>query len=494
MSTLAPRQRAAAEELAKRQVRSSMTQWSRLNGFEPAAHHRLLIEKLEAVARGELHRLLFVLPPGSAKSTYASVLFPPWYLASGSQGKMILSVSHSAEFATGFARRARNSVLKNHKALGYSLAEDSRAVDNWSTTNGCNYVAAGVGAGIAGRRADLGLIDDPIGKQEDADSQGFRDKLWDWYVTDFRTRLKPGAAVVLVQTRWHQDDLAGRLLETEKNEWTVVHIPLIAEQNDVLGRVPGAVLWPEYFNDQLVLDAKKVPRVFISLYQGKPHDEEGSYFKKEWLVPYTIDQLPKDLRIYVGSDHALDSKEADNADRTCLLPVGVDADGVVWVLPDVWWKAGEHTGEMVDQMLAMMRRRKPIVWWAEREHISRSIRPFLSKLMRETNTYVYVEDSTPARDKQTRARSIQGRMSMHMVRFPTFTDWWPTAMQEMLAFPTGKHDDFVDALAHIGMGLDRLATPSIPKVKKIDDPWSAAWIKASDKRRRERANALALNG
>jgi len=809
--------------MASRFIRGSLAVWAVHCGFEPARHHRLLIEKLEDVAAGKIRRLLFVLPPGSAKSSYASILFPPWYLAQ-KRGLSILSCSHSADLVCGFGRRCRNLISLHHSFLGYDLSDDSRAVDKWETTTGCGYIAAGVGAGIAGRRADLGLIDDPIGKQEDADSQNFRDKLWDWYVTDFRTRLKPDAAVVLIQcltgdtkitmadgswknlenikvgdfvtsyqggkhipgkvtalvdqgeddvlevrtgharvisnarhpflvlkdgatgwvkagelkkgdllvssrrfesflhppsisneqawflgymfgdgwltyrnsknfnklrnkyyprrgyvtcaacsldlddkdlllsyfksifgivprftkfgyfrteiqavgrwlaehgltgnahtkrlplwlfsepvevrqhflsgfnfadgaifstgygkgrwtfgscnyeliadirqlargigydvsnisiytseikapnskeakiarnvnlqfnpwqqhetpfigdavrsvkpagrqrvydltvqgtecfladgvvvhnTRWHTDDLAGRLLENEAQEWTVVHVPLIAEKGDVLGRKVGQRLWPEYFTKQIEIDARKVPRVFMSLYQGKPAAEEGSFFKKEWLVGYKLEDLPKELRYYVASDHALDKDRSERNDRTCLLPVGVDSEGVVWVLPDIWWQQCDDTAQVVDSMLDLMRRRKPIVWWAEKDAISRSIRPFLHQRMKETATYVCVEDVTPSRDKKNRARAIQGRMSMFMVRFPTFVHWWPEAMHELLAFDTGKHDDFVDALAYIGLGLDRLGTARAPKAKEeLPKTLTKAWIKWCENRQK----------
>ena len=154
----------------------------------------------------------------------------------------------------------------------------------------------------------------------------------------------------------------------------------------------------------------------------------------------------------------------------------------------VWWKSGADTAEMVEAMLALMQRRKPLVWWAEREHISKSIRPFLHQRMKETATYVNVEDSTPSRDKQNRARSIQGRMSMCMVRFPTFAHWWPEAMHELLAFPTGKHDDFVDALAHIGMGLDRLGRAAPPKVEpRLPKTMTKAWILWCEKNKERKA-------
>ncbi|HDA7274770.1 TPA: terminase family protein, partial [Staphylococcus aureus] len=158
------------------------------------------------------------MPPGSAKSTYGSVLFPPWLMQSVTTS--VLAASHTTELAEKWGRRVRNLVNEHTNELGISVAPDNMAAGRWALTNGAEYYAAGVGTGIAGFRAGLGLIDDPIRSRQDADSELIRDRIWDWYINDFRTRLVPGASQVLIQTRWHEDDLAGRALQ--HSDWHVI--------------------------------------------------------------------------------------------------------------------------------------------------------------------------------------------------------------------------------------------------------------------------------
>jgi hypothetical protein len=263
------------EELKSLEIRRSLIEWCRFCGYEPAAHHRLLISELEKVAHGETVRLAIFMPPGSAKSTYASVLFPPWLLASSSCN--ILAASHTTELAEKWGRRIRNLISEHSRTLGISLAADSQAAGRWSLDNGAEYYAAGVGTGIAGFRAGLGLIDDPIRSRQDADSELIRDRIWDWYINDFKTRLIPHAAEILIQTRWHGDDLAGRALNHE--EWKVVSLPALAEPGDPLGRAPGEPLWCDDgygYGEQLIELSTKTPaRTWAAMYQQRPAPEEG---------------------------------------------------------------------------------------------------------------------------------------------------------------------------------------------------------------------------
>lgn len=453
-----------------------------MNGYEPAAHHRLIIEKLEAVERQEVRKLMLFLPPGSAKSTYSSKLFPAWYI-SKRDGREVLQCSHNVTLAETFTSFGRDRLSEHNKQLGVFLHSEHRSAGDWQTTNRGRCLAAGVGAGIAGIRADLGLIDDPIGSQEDADSKLVREKQKDWYYNDFKPRLKPNASVVLIMTRRHEDDLAGHLLATEGDEWTVVSLPFLAEENDPLGRPVGQMLWPEWFNEEMLRDARKNPQTLSSLYQQRPTPEEGDFFKSEWFKPYTLDQLPAELRIYAASDHAVSL--AQSADLTCCVVGGVDDDNNLWILPDLFWKR-EQSDKVVEKMLAMQQQHKPLIWWAEKGHISKSIGPFLQRAMLERGVYVRVDEVTPAKDKQTRAQSIQGRMAMGKVRFPTFAPWWPNARHEMLTFPHGKHDDFVDALAHLGGGLARMTGASRPAPeaeRRLEGlgGLTMRWIKDSDR-------------
>jgi hypothetical protein len=227
--------------LERRRVRRSLTEWCRYRGYEPAAHHRLLIDRLERVARGEIKRLAVFMPPGSAKSTYASILFPP-YMMARQPGRSILAVSHTTELAEKWGRSVRNLIVEHSATLGVRLSDDSHAAGRWELDNGGEYYAAGVSAAIVGFRADGILIDDPIRSREDADSQHVRDKTWDWYKSELLTRLTPGGWVILIQTRWHEDDLAGRIIaemECGGERWEIVSLPAEAEPGDLLGRKPG---------------------------------------------------------------------------------------------------------------------------------------------------------------------------------------------------------------------------------------------------------------
>ena len=217
-------------------------------------------------------------PPGSAKSTYASILHTPWHFAAHPD-HCVIAASHTAELAEKWGRRVRNLVAEHSAVLGVSLATDSQAAGRWETDSGGEYFAAGVGGAIAGRRADLVVIDDPIRSREDADSETVRDKIWDWYKSDLYTRLKPGGRIVLIQTRWHEDDLAGRLLADMAaggDQWEIISLPALAEANDPLGRAVGQPLWPEW-EDIANLERKRRavgPRDWSALYQQRPAERQ----------------------------------------------------------------------------------------------------------------------------------------------------------------------------------------------------------------------------
>ena len=305
-------------------VRRSLIEWCRHCGFVPAAHHRLLISELEKVARGETPRLAIFMPPGSAKSTYASVLFPPWLLASANWS--ILAASHTTELAEKWGRRIRNLVSEHSATLGISLAADSQAAGRWSLDSGAEYYAAGVGTGIAGFRAKLGLIDDPIRSRQDADSELIRDRIWDWYINDFKTRLVPHAAEILIQTRWREDDLAGRALNHE--EWRVISLPALAEPDDPMGRALGEPLWSDDdygYGEQLVELSTKTPApTWSALYQQRPAPEEGDYFKAEWLRPYEKAPPLQTLKVYGASDYAV---TATAATTPCISSLALIPNG-----------------------------------------------------------------------------------------------------------------------------------------------------------------------
>lgn len=435
-------------------------------------HHEFIVSKLQEVVDSPTARYVIILvSPGTAKSTYSSKLLPPFYLAR-KPGHSILACSHSKEFATRFGREARNYIESHSDILGYTLSQDSRAADEWKSSNGGSYYCAGVGTGLSGVRADLGLIDDYLGSQEDADSPTIRQRQWDWFINDFYQRCSGTqstgkGSIVIIANRRHEDDLVGRLLATENNEspippeqWEVIKLPFFAEENDPLGRSIGDVIWPEKFADDALAVRRLPSRTRAGLYQQSPRVEDGNYFKLSWLQGYERQDLPSNLRIYAASDHACTDGAGDS---TVLLFGGFDGKNL-WILPECWWER-KDTGEVVTNMLKYGRHHKPLTWWAEKGHISKSIGPFLREIQQETSTFLHIEEITPKHDKPTRARPAQGMCEFGRVMFPKFAPWWDKAESEMLMFPGGTHDDWVDAFAHLCAGVFQMITPERTTMK-----------------------------
>lgn len=469
MSLQLSRQEAATELLTRRKLRKSLTDWCLTSGFTPAKHHKLLIEKLEAVAEGDIKRLAVFMPPGSAKSTYASVLFPPWFMQFEA-GANVLAASHTTELAEKWGRRIRNLIAEHSTELGVELAQDSQAAGRWALQSGAEYYAAGVGTGIAGFRAKLGLIDDPIRSRQDADSELIRDRIWDWYINDFSTRLVPGARKVLIQTRWHEDDLAGRALNHE--QWETIELPAEAYENDPLGRKPGEWLWSDGdygYGNQLAELKKTTPaRTWSALYQQRPAPEEGDYFQSAWIKPY--DKLPdrSTMRVYGGSDYAVTQ---DGGDYTVHIVVGVDPDGRMYLLD--LWRQQAASDVWIDAFCNLVLKWKPIEWAEETGQIKASLGPFIDRRQRERKAYVKRTQFPTRGDKSIRAQSIRGRMALESLFVDQQAPYFAELRSELLSFPAGKHDDQVDALGLIGQLLDKIRGGNKPRpAEKPRDRWS----------------------
>ena len=300
LARLSPEEAAALNADANELARRSLDGWCRValaaEGQTPAAHHRLLIWELEEIADGENDRLMVMMPPGSAKSTYVSELFPPWFMRR-ERGLSVIGASHTSGLAEYFSRKVLGRIREHGDVLGIHLACGGMA--SWSTDTGGEYKAAGIGAAIAGRRADLAVIDDPIKSREAADSAEIRERIWAWYQGDLIGRLKPDGRIVLIMTRWHEDDLAGRLLEREPGRWRTVTLPAIAEEGDSLGRAVGEALWPEWEPLEKLL-AKQTAvggpdsREWNAQYQQRPTSPQGALFEVAKIV--VQDEIPPLVR------------------------------------------------------------------------------------------------------------------------------------------------------------------------------------------------------
>ena len=474
---------AALELLRRRKVRRSCIEWSRHIGLEPAAHHQLIIDEFEELlATDEYDILLIFAPPGSAKSSYISVALPSWYMGRF-PGNSILAASHSTTLAEKWGRKVRNIVAEHSVTLGVSLADDSKAAGRWATNKGGEYYAVGVGVGIAGFRAKLGIIDDPFGSREDAESKTIRDKTGDWFDADFSARLQPGAKRVVMHTRWHEDDLAGRIIEgARKGKYRIriLSLPAIAGPNDPLGRQVGEYLWddPNGYNYGGFLrerQAESRPREWNSLYQQNPTPDEGLYFKREQFRYYT--ELPQHLRYYGASDYAVTAK---GGDFTVHAVIGVDPLDNLYVVHI--WRQQTETDLWVDAFCDLVLKYKPLNWAEEQGQIIKSLGPFITKRMRERKAYCMREQFTSVSDKPTRARSFQGRVAMGKVYFPAHSPWLADLEAELLSFPAGVNDDTVDALGLAGRLLDKMVAGKAPKAdnNKPEDRWKRAFDRSGE--------------
>jgi len=445
------------EQYRRRVIRKSLTEWAINCGYEPAAHHKLLIAELEALARNDTDRLMVVMPPGSAKSTYTSVLFPPWLMQSVS-GSAILAASHTVQLAERFGRRARNLVATQSAVLKMALVGDNKAAGRWAVDNGAEYYAAGVDTGIAGFRADIALIDDPIRSHLDAASEVKRESVWQWYKMDLMPRMRPGGRIALIQTRWNEDDLAGRILnEKGSSRWRLLHIPAECDSaNDPLGRNQGEMLWDDDdygYADVLKREkATQLPAVWSALYQGRPSPPTGTYFEEGWLRP--IRKLPAldTLTCYGGADFAVTEGKGD---YTAIVIVGFDPQNRLYLL-DVW-RQQASADRWVRQVTSMVKKYKPLDFATELGQIDSGVGPFLEQRMMAERAWVKIHKFPTRGEKAIRARSMQGRMAMDGLYVDMNAPYYAALRSELLAFPNGKHDDQVDALGLVGQLLDIVA-------------------------------------
>lgn len=420
------------------------------------------MQELELVESGQVPRLMILCPPGSAKSTYASVLFPPWFMGRNPESS-VLGVSNTTDLAERFSRRVRNIVSSPefNRTFGFGVSEDSAAAGSWETTKGGEFFAAGMGSAIAGRRADLGLIDDPIKTRQEADSERVRQTQWDWYINDFLTRLKPGGRQILIQTRWHEDDLGGRILERESNKWRVIKLPMLAIPNDPLGRAVGERLWPEWFTQEMIDTAKLDTRAWNALYQQEPVPDEGDYFKRDNFSEYELP--PTGLHVYGASDYAVTEGSGDFTEHGIF---GIDMNGNPYVLD--WWRGQTASNVWIESQCDLIRTWKPLVWFGEAGPIRRAIEPFLVKRMTERNAFCRLEWLPSIHDKEIRARSIQALASIKTIAWPKRSPWRADVEKQLLQFPAGKYDDAVDVFSLIGRGLEFIAPAQKPRRIQVE--------------------------
>jgi len=502
---------AAAELLRRRRARTSLVHYAQaieIPGapvsddpdealFRPiettlARHHIVMLEAIQRTMERPRGRLMIFAPPGAAKSTYVSVVGTTWAMGRW-PGHRIILTSYSAGIARKQSRRARQVVRSSaYRSIWPempALSSDSSAVDEWALSNGSEFMAAGLLGGITGNRAEGIVIDDPVAGREEADSQTMRDKTDDAYRDDLMMRVGPRTWVILIQTRWHEDDLAGRILPDDYDgrsgiircrdgqDWEVLCIPAKAERrDDPLGRKVGEYLWPEWFPREHWTSVENDPRsarTWSALMQQRPAPDSGTQFRREWFHWYDPQELPKSLRIYGASDYAVTEDEEN--DFTEHGVVGMDERGDLWFLD--WWYDQVETDQSIAAFIALVQQWRPVQWWNEGGVIDKAVKPAINRAMREARTFVTIEPLPSIQDKTAKVRSFRARASARTVHLPRNKPWAARLLDQLVAFPAGRFDDGVDVCGLIGRGIDRMAEASRPPeaeprgIKPFTEEW-----------------------
>ena len=411
--------------------------------FINGRHHRIMAEKFNRIATGDLKRLIVNMPPRHTKSEFGSYLLPAWLMGRNPRLK-IMQTPHTAELAFRFGRKVRN--LMNSKEYskifeGVELRADSQAAGRWETSKGGEYFAAGVGGAVTGRGADLLIIDDPHSEQ-DALSPTAMENAYEWYTSGPRQRLQPGGSIVIIMTRWAENDLTGKLIRQQARDiladkWEVVEFPALMPETD-------EPLWKEFWKKEDLLAVKGSLSIgkWEAQWQQNPTSEQSAILKREWWKTWEGDEIPPLEYVMQSYDTAYSKKS--NADFSAITTWGVfypeeggppniilvDAKRGRWDFPDLRRKALEEFKYWDPECILI--------------EAKASGMPLTQELR---NMGIPVTNYSPSRgnDKFTRVNSIAPLLESGLVWCPD-TRWGEEVIEECAAFPAGEHDDYVDTV------------------------------------------------
>jgi predicted phage terminase large subunit-like protein len=400
-------------------------------------HLRAIQAALQRVTAGELKRLMIFCPPRHGKSELATIRYPVWRLEREPSLRVVVGC-YNQTFANHFGRRSRR--LAESRSL---MGPDRKAAAEWETHGGGSYLSSGVGTVPMGRGANLIVMDDPVKNREEAESPAYRERVWDWY-GDLYTRQEPDCAIVLIQTRWHEDDLAGRILvaQAEGGErWEVLNLPALALANDPLGRQPGEALWPARYDAEKleVTRATLGGYVFEALYQGNPTPREGAFFKVGRFQYCDVGDLPAKRRRVRSWDHAATE---GGGDYTAGLLMSRSDDGRYFIehVRRGQWSVGARNDEIVatagqdGREVQITGPQDPGSAGVEAAGaFSRMLAGYRVRTVRVTGP------------KEIRAEPFAAQVEAGNVWIVSGGAWVPAFIEECRTFPNGTHDDQIDA-------------------------------------------------
>lgn len=476
--------------------------------------HRDICARLErfsdAVAAGKSPRLMLLMPPRHGKSELASKNFPAWHLGRHPDHEFI-ACSYNLSLAMGFSRKVKQLIDDNlYKTVfdQVDLDKNNQSTEEWAIAGRRGgYVAAGIGGPITGKGAHVLVIDDPVKNAEEADSGDAREKIWEWYLSTAYTRLAPGGGVLVIQTWWHDDDLAGRLQQMmataqegdeDIDQFEVIKYPALAEHDEYLESTTGKIvpqvpaledmpagaqytllrskgdaLHPSRYPIKALSKIRALNRKsdgsdgrwWSALYQQNPVPDDGVYFSKEQFRRAPVPHKTR-ANVMIAWDFAISEKKQN--DYT-VGTVGLQDENDVLHVADVVRFRSQDAFFIVESILDLCAKwySPTLVLGFEDGQIYKAISAVLKKRMLERKLYPSVQVLVPITDKMARARAIQGRMQQGMVSFSDSGDWYDTVRAEMLRFPAGVHDDCVDSLAWVGHLAISRNPPQKPRTQEV---------------------------
>ena len=407
------------------------------------------MESLEQASADGLMGLVVSMPPQHGKSELCSRFLPAWYLGTFPDRRVIL-VSYEADFAATWGRKARDLLEQWGHLFGVRVSRRSGAANRWDLEGRAGgMTAAGVGGPITGRGAHLLIVDDPIKNDEEARSATFRQKQWDWWQSVATTRLRPGALVVVIQTRWHRDDLTARILaqaaETDRL-WRVVKFPALAEEHDVLGRQPGEALWPEVFSRARLKQVRETQTSYYwqALYQQNPQAEGSaewpdSFFGPDiWFNEWPVEWCCKTVAL--DPSKGVESKFGDYSAFAMLM---VGHDGVIYVDADL---AKRNTSIICETALEIQRTFGADWFGVEVNQFQQLLADELLRLSDERHLHMPLRALNNQVNKLVRIRRLTPLLAQGRIRFKGASRGARLLVEQMRDFPNGDHDDGPDAL------------------------------------------------
>jgi hypothetical protein len=419
-------------------------------------HHKDIVSKLEAVERGEIKRLILMMPPRHGKSQLASINFPAWYLGRNPDKEIIIS-SYNSDLAQDFGGKTRELVADPvyNKIFDLTLKADEKSKSKWRVSGGGTYTAVGIGGAITGRGANVFIIDDPLKNREEANSLLIRDKQWEWYTSTAYTRLEKGASIILILTRWHYDDLAGRLIEKmEKEEgekWEIVKYPAIAIEDEQHRKI-GEPLWKDKYDLRDMDRIKDTVGImdWAALYQQEPIISETQEFKQEYFRYFDESDIKDErLDINILIDPAISKK--DTACNTGVIDVGKIRGKPYWyIMDDSSAKLDPHKlTSLLFQKIQFYEREYPMAnvrVWVETIAFQEALVYFFKEEMKRREIYFHVNELKSRQDKEGRIRGLMPLYKSGVIYHRHYMKGGGLEL-ELLQFPFGRLMDRVDALA-----------------------------------------------